>query len=401
MVLCAFPSVLSSEAGMRGTLRAESAVSGTLGATAMRRETSGNHTRELIGLGQTLWLDNISRTILDDGTLARYVHDFHISGLTSNPSIFEKAIGQGTRYDEAIRHSTAKSIEAIYLELALDDLRQAARLFGPVQRSSHHAEGWVSLEVSPLLADDSSKTIAAVADLHCRAVCKNFFIKIPGTPAGMRAIEESLFAGIPINVTLLFSREQYRAAAEAWMRAIERRIQAGLDPHVESVASLFVSRWDLAVNDRVSASLRNYLGIAVARHTYRAYRDLLESPRTQALIKHGARPQRLLWASTGTKDPGASDTLYVEALAAPDTINTLPDKTLQAFADHGTIVAPLARDGGDADRVLAEFAYAHIDLDALAQKLQRDGVAAFVKSWHALLNEIENKRVQRRRAIAS
>jgi transaldolase len=358
-----------------------------------------NGTKLLTDLGQVLWLDNINRALLEEGTLARYIHDFHVSGLTSNPSIFEKAIVEGDRYDVAIWRSAGRSAEQVYLELALEDLRNAAHLFEPKQRSSHGVDGWVSLEVSPLLADDAERTIAAVAELHRRAHSRNFFIKIPGTIAGAHAIEESLFAGIPINVTLLFSREQYRVAAEAWMRGIERRIQAGLDPRVESVASLFVSRWDVAVNDQVSASLRNHLGIAVAKDVYRVYRDLLESSRVRNLLVHGARPQRLLWASTATKDPGAADTLYVEALAAPDTINTLPDKTLQAFADHGKVVTPLASDGGDSDRVLAEFTHAHIDLEALAAKLQRDGVAAFVKSWHALMDGIEAK--ERRAAKAS
>lgn len=364
----------------------------------MVSRTPVNHTRELIELGQALWLDNLSRKLLDDGTLARYIHDFHISGLTSNPSIFEKAIAGSGHYDEALRSSTKHSAEEVYLELALEDLRRAAKLFAPIHRASHGVEGWVSLEVSPLLADDTAGTIAAVAELHRRADRHNVFIKIPGTPAGARAIEESLFAGIPINVTLLFSREQYRVAAEAWMRGVERRIAAGLDPRVDSVASLFVSRWDVAVNDRVSASLRNHLGIAVARRTYRAYCDLLESPRVRALARHGVRPQRLLWASTSTKDPGAADTLYVEALAAPATINTLPDKTLQAFADHGRVGAQLPHDGGDADRVLAEFAYAHIDLEALAAKLQHDGVADFVKSWHALMRIIDGKRMPHAKA---
>jgi transaldolase len=360
-----------------------------------------NHTRELVELGQTLWLDNVSRPMLDDGTLARYIHDFNISGLTSNPSIFEKAIIEGNAYDETIRNSTENSAEDVYLQLALQDLQRAAKMFAPLHRASHGADGWVSLEVSPLLADDTAATIASVADLHRRAARRNFFIKIPGTPAGARAIEESLFAGIPINVTLLFSREQYRVAAEAWMRGIERRIKADLDPRIDSVASLFVSRWDVAVNDRVSASQRNRLGLAVAKRTYRAYRDLLDSPRVQSLVRHGVRPQKLLWASTGTKDPGAPDTLYVDALAAPLTINTIPDKTLRAFAEHGKAPTLLARDGGDADRVLAEFTYAHIDLDALALKLQRDGVDAFAKSWRTLLHGIESKRMHLRHAKAS
>ena len=357
-----------------------------------------NHTRELVDLGQALWLDNISRSLLDDGTLAHYIHDFHVSGLTSNPNIFEKAIVDGSAYDAAIRNSTENSAEGVYLQLALQDLQRAAKMFAPSHRASHGADGWVSLEVSPLLADDTAGTIASVADLHRRTGRRNFFIKIPGTPAGARAIEESLFAGIPINVTLLFSREQYRVAAEAWMRGIERRIKADLDPRVDSVASLFVSRWDVAVNDQVSASQRNRLGIAMAKRTYRAYRDLLDSPRVQALIRKGVRPQKLLWGSTGTKDPGAPDTLYVDALAAPMTINTIPDKTLRAFADHGKAPTALARDGGDADRVLAEFTYAHIDLEALALKLQRDGVDAFVKSWYALLGGIESKRMHRAKA---
>jgi transaldolase len=358
-----------------------------------------NHTRYLTELGQALWLDNINRQLLDDGTLARYIHDFHVSGLTSNPSIFEKAILGSDLYDEAIWNSTSTTAEAVCQDLMLGDLRRAARLFDSKHRSSHGADGWVSLEVSPLLADDTRRTIAAVADLHNRAHCRNLFIKIPGTQAGARAIEESTFAGIPINVTLLFSREQYRVAAEAWMRGIERRIEAGLRARVDSVASLFVSRWDVAVNDQVSASLRNHLGIAVAKHVYRSYRDLLESTRMRHLLNHGARPQRLLWASTGTKDSAAADTLYVEALAAPDTINTLPAKTLEAFAEHGRIGAPPARDGGGSDRVLAEFVHAHIDLDALAEKLQRDGIAAFTRSWETLLHGIEGK--QQRRARAS
>lgn len=357
-----------------------------------------NHLGELIELGQALWLDDISRAMLDDDTLAGYIRDCHLSGLTSNPSIFEKAIVESGRYDEAIFASAQRRPEAVYLDLALEDLQRAAKLFAPMHRASHGADGWVSLEVSPLLADDTAGTIAAVADLHRRADRRNVFIKIPGTRAGVRAIEESLFAGIPINVTLLFSREQYRAVADAWVRAMERRLAAGLDPRVDSVASLFVSRWDVAVNDRVSASLRNHLGIAVARRVYRSYCDWLESARVRALVQHGVRPQRLLWASTGTKDPGASDTLYVAALAAPATINTLPEKTLQAFAAHGHIEAPLPRDGGDADRVLAEFSYAHIDLDALAAKLQQDGIAAFAKSWHALLRGIQEKRAPHAKA---
>jgi transaldolase len=350
-----------------------------------------NRNRELHQLGQSLWLDNISRGLLDDGTLAHYIRDLSVTGLTSNPSIFEKAIAQGDAYDAAIRADKSGSDETIFFDLAIDDLRRAADLFKPIHRSTAGVDGWVSLEVSPLLADDAENTIAAAIALHRRAQRENLFIKIPGTPAGNRAIEEAIFAGVPINVTLLFSREHYVACAEAWMRGIERRINAGLDPAIDSVASLFVSRWDIAVNDQVPEKLRNRLGIAIAQRTYGAYLETIDSPRAQALVNAGARPQRLLWASTGSKDPKAPDTLYVSALAAPDTINTMPDNTLKAFDDHGTLAGALARDGGDAESVIAEFNRAGVDTNALAKRLQREGAQAFEKSWHALLDGIKKK----------
>ncbi|MGC1817158.1 MAG: transaldolase [Casimicrobiaceae bacterium] len=351
------------------------------------------NTRRLHELGQSLWLDNITREILTNGTLARYIAELSVTGLTSNPTIFEHAIANGRFYDEAIGTLArqGKSGEDLFFTLARQDLTQAADLLQPVFEATDGVDGWVSLEVSPLLADDTAKTIRAAARQHAAAARPNLFIKIPGTPAGLPAIEESIFAGVPINVTLLFSREHYLAAAEAYLRGIERRIAAGLDPKVGSVASLFVSRWDVAVKEEVPPQRRNRLGIAVAMRTYKAYRDLLASARWQGLAKSGARAQRLLWASTGTKDPEAADTLYVEALAAPDTIDTLPEKTLHAYADHGKIGAALPVDGGDAEAVLEAFRREGIDDQVLAARLQREGADAFSKSWSALLSRIRAK----------
>jgi transaldolase len=352
-----------------------------------------NKAQELHDLGQSLWLDNITREILDNGTLRRYINEFSITGLTSNPTIFDEAIGNTAAYDEGIRAKAkvGKSGEALFMELALEDLRRAADLFRPVFDATDGVDGWVSMEVSPLLANDTAGSIAAAARIHAQAERPNLYVKIPGTPEGGPAIEESIFNGVPINVTLLFSREQYIVAAEAYLRGIERRIAAGRDPRVASVASLFVSRWDKAVGDKVPPELRNRLGIAIGGRTYRAYRELLASPRWKKLAAAGARPQRLLWASTGTKDPKASDTLYVEALAAPDTIDTVPEKTLRAFAEHGELKGVMAEDGGDAEAVLTRFAKAGIDTDALAIQLQRDGAQAFTKSWNELMTRIADK----------
>jgi transaldolase len=350
-------------------------------------------TRELHDLGQSLWLDNITRGILRDGTLRHYIDAFSVTGLTSNPTIFLHAMEKGDLYDDDIRQKTdeGSSGEALFFQLAIADLREAADLFRPIHDATRGMDGWASLEVSPLLANDTASTIRSAVELHRDADRPNIFVKIPGTPEGVPAIEESIFRGIPINVTLLFSAAQYIAAAEAYMRGIERRIAAGLDPRVRSVASLFVSRWDVAVQDKVPAALRNRLGIAVARRTYREYRKLLASPRWLALAKQGAHPQRLLWASTGTKDPSAPDTLYIEALAAPDTINTMPDKTLMGFADHGKVRGAMPADGGDADAVIAEFARAGIDDTALAAQLQREGTQSFDESWKDLLDRISSK----------
>lgn len=350
-------------------------------------------TQKLHALGQSLWLDNITREMLDDGTLKRYIDEFSVTGLTSNPTIFQKALAGGAAYDAEIAAAGADTdTEVLFIRLALADLTRAADLLRPVHDASGRMDGWVSMEVSPLLADDVSGTVEAARDIHRQAARDNLFIKIPGTAAGVKAIEESIFAGVPVNVTLLFSASQYEAVANAWMRGIERRLQNDLDPVVHSAASLFVSRWDAAVHDQVPAALRNRLGIAVAGQTWAAWRRLVASDRYQKLLKAGAPLQRLLWASTGTKDPNASDVLYVEALAAPDSINTIPDKTLEAFADHGRVQQHLTDDGGDSARVLAEFEHAGIDVAALAGKLQREGAAAFVQSWQQLMAEISRKR---------
>ncbi len=352
-----------------------------------------NTTQKLHDAGQRIWLDNITRALLSSGTLQRYIDEFSVTGLTSNPTIFDQAIESTGAYDDAIRTKRAqgKSGEALFFELALEDLTRAADLFRPVHERSGGVDGWVSLEVSPLLAHDARSSRHEARRLHDLAGRDNLFIKIPGTVQGLDAIADSIADGVPINVTLLFSREQYVAAADAYMDGIERRLSAGLDPEVDSVASLFVSRWDKAVSGRVPAELRNRLGIAVGQSTYQAYRQLLASARWQKLAAAGARPQRLLWASTGTKDPNAADTLYIDALAAPDTINTMPEKTLLAFADHGTVQRMLAPDGGDSGRVLEQFGRCGIDPAALAFELQREGAAAFSKSWNALLDRLASK----------
>jgi transaldolase len=343
--------------------------------------------------GQSLWLDNITRDLLEGGTLKRYIDELSVTGLTSNPTIFDHAIKNSSAYDAAIRKKVkeGKSGEELFFELALEDLTRAADLFRPIWDRTRGVDGWVSLEVSPLLAHDTASTLAAAKALHARAGRPNLLIKIPGTPEGLPAIEEAIFAGVPINVTLLFSPEQYLAAAGAFVRGIERRLALDLEPEVGSVGSVFISRWDAAVAGRLPDALRNQLGIAIAKRTYKAYRTLLGSPRWQRVFNAGARPQRLLWASTGTKDPGASDVLYVKALAAPFTVNTMPEGTLKALADHGALGEMLTADGGDSEKALARFAEAGIDVDALATQLQDEGAKSFVKSWRELMDVIASK----------
>ncbi len=352
-----------------------------------------NPTHELHALGQRLWLDNITRDLLDSGTLARYIRDFSITGLTSNPTIFEHAITNGDSYDAGMLALAAAGLsgEALLFRLVIEDISRAADLFLPVFNASAGNDGWVSLEVSPLLADNTAHTIQAANQLHEQAARPNLFIKIPGNAAGLRAVEEVIFDGVPVNVTLLFSCSQYLAAAQAYMRGIERRQEAGLSPAVASVASLFVSRWDVAAREHRPATLRNRLGIAIAMRTYKAHCDLLASARWQRLAAAGARPQRLLWASTATKDPAAPDTLYVQALAAPGTINTLTEKTLLALADHGETVRAMSVDAGSAESITQAFRREGLDEEALASRLQHEGVESFAASWHALLSLIREK----------
>src|SRR5260370_6058749 len=357
-----------------------------------------NPTKKLHDLGQSLWLDNITRDMLNSGTLKRYIDELSVTGLTSNPTIFDSAIRKSTMYDADIQASSGKPGEQLFFDLALADLTRAADLFQPVFNRTDGVDGWVSLEVSPLLAHDTDSTLGAARALHRRGGKPNLFIKIPGTAEGLPAIEAAIFAGVPVNVTLLFSREQYIAAAEAYVRGVERRIEAGLNPAVASVASLFVSRWDAAVSGKVPAELTNRLGIAIAQRAYKAYLELLDSPRFRRAANAGARAQRLLWASTGTKDPKASDILYVKALAAPFTVDTMPEGTLKAFADHGEVGQALAPDRRDCETVLANFAKAGIDIDALAARLQEEGATSFVKSRNDLMACIEAKPVAIRKA---
>ena len=351
-----------------------------------------NATRILHNLGQSLWLDNITRSLLKTGRLRRYIDEFSVTGLTSNPTIFDHAINSGD-YDDAIKSKLGqgKSGEKLFIELALEDLKQAADLFRPVYERTCGVDGWVSLEVSPLLAHDTKSTIAAAKDLHAEAQCPNLMIKIPGTAEGLPAIEEAIFAGVPINVTLLFSADQYLAAANAFMRGIERRIEAGLKPDVRSVASIFISRWDVAVAGKVPEVLNDRLGIAIAKRIYKAYLGLLSSPRWMRAYNAGARPQRLLWASTGTKDPKASDVLYVKALAAPFTVNTMPEGTLQALAEHGDVGTTMPADGGNSEEELARFAGENIVVEALSNQLQDEGAKSFVNSWNDLMGVISSK----------
>jgi transaldolase len=347
-------------------------------------------TKTLHERGQSLWLDNITRSMLDDGTIQRYIDSYSVTGLTSNPSIYDKAIGSGD-YDDAIRSKAGQGLapEELFFELAIEDLRRAADLFLPIHERTDGVDGWVSLEVSPLLAYDTTRTVEAAKTLHARAGRSNLFIKIPGTPEGLPAITETIAAGVPVNVTLLFSADHYRAAADAYLQGVERRIANGLDPAVGSVASVFMSRWDAAVAKQVPTELQDTLALAVGLDVYRSYRQLMNSDRFQRLENAGARMQRLLWASTSTKDPAAPDTLYVHGLAAPFTVNTMPDGTLEAFFDHGEVGDPLPANGGDADALLARFTGAGVDLGDVAARLQRDGAASFVNAWNELMDRIK------------
>lgn len=357
-------------------------------------------TQQLHDLGQSLWLDNITRDLLTNGTLKRYIDEFSVTGLTSNPTIFDHDIRNSAAYDTSIRDKllSGKEAEAIFFDLALEDITSAADLFRARHEQTNGVDGWVSLEVSPLLAHDTTTTVEAAKELFLRIARPNVFIKIPGSREGVSAIEEAIFAGVPVNVTLLFSHEQYLAAAEAYLRGIERRIDAGLNPNVPSVASVFISRWDVAVTGKVPAALRNQLGIAIAQRVYSAYHSFVSSERSHRIYNFGARPQRLLWASTGTKDPTASDTLYVKALAVPFTVNTMPEKTLKAFADQGKIETILTTNASAAEGTLKQFSESGVDIDALATQLQDDGTNSFVKSWKDLIDVISSKGIELKNA---
>jgi transaldolase len=349
------------------------------------------HTHQLHEQGLSLWLDNITRGLLRSGTLDKYIHELSISGLTSNPTIFDHAIRNTDFYDDAIRQkaNSGLPVEKLFFELAIEDLSQAASLFKPIYERTNGLDGWVSLEVSPKLAYDTEGTLQAARQLHDLAGLPNLFIKIPGTQQGLPAIEEAIFAGVPVNVTLLFSAEQYTAAAQAYLRGVERRIAAGLNPAVRSVASIFISRWDKATLGKAPAVLQDKLGIAVAQRAYLAYRAFLNSERMLRAMNFGAHPQRLLWASTSTKDPQASDILYIRSLIAPYTINTMPEETLLDFADHGQAGPPLPLEGGDSEQVIADFEKAGFGYEELAATLQKEGAQSFVKSWNDLLETIE------------
>jgi transaldolase len=349
-------------------------------------------TERLHESGQSIWLDNITREMLDSGQLQTYIDDYSVTGLTSNPSIFDKAIAAGG-YDDAIREKGARGTQAepLFFELAIEDLRRAADAFLPVHERTAGLDGWVSLEVSPLLAHDPETTVEVAKELYNEAARPNLLIKIPGTKEGLLAIEEAIAAGIPVNVTLLFSAGQYAAAADAYMRGIDRRIEAQQDPVVGSVASVFMSRWDVAVQDQVPPHLRDRLAVAIGLQVYRAYRDVMDADRWQRLQSAGARMQRLLWASTSTKDPRAPEDLYLQCLGAPFTVTTVPEATLRAFHDHGHVGTPMPADGGDSDATLADFTGAGVDPDALAAKLQSDGAKSFVDAWNDLIAHIDEQ----------
>jgi len=351
-------------------------------------------TKSLALAGQSVWIDDITRPMLTEGTLARYISEYGVTGLTSNPTIYSKAVAQGHHYDDIILAGArpGRTDEEIFYDLALRDLGEAADLFRDIYLRTDGVDGFVSLEVSPLLSDDAKASVYWATELHRRAARPNLFIKIPGTTAGLVAIEESIFAGIPVNVTLLFSAEQYRSAAEAYLRGIERRIDAGLSTDVPSVASLFVSRWDVAANPGLPPELKNRLGIAVSRKAYALSLELHSSARWRRAMNFGMRPQRLLFGSTSTKDPSASDTLYVSSLVAPYTVDTIPEKTLLAFADHGELGRQCDRDTGEADTILTRVRASGVDVNALAARLQREGTESFDKSWRELLASIQSRR---------
>lgn len=354
------------------------------------------HTFNLHRQGVSLWLDNITRKMLDNGVLQQYITEFSVTGLTSNPSIFEAAIAKTGDYDEAIRKGSNDGLsdEEVFFNLAIEDIQRAADLFLPAYKATNGLDGYVSIEVSPLLAFDAENTIKAAKAIHDKVNRPNVFIKIPGTRQGLRAIERSIAEGIPINVTLLFSAEQYEAAANAYLKGVESRIEKGLNPDIRSVASVFISRWDKAVADKTPDGLKNKLGLAVSHKIYYSYLIFLGSQRIHKAMNSGVMPQRLLWASTGTKDPNASDILYVKNLVVPYTVNTIPENTLHAFADHGDSSQLMPGNIIEAEEIISQFKDLSVDYFQLAEQLQSEGAEAFRKSWYNLLESIALKRKQ-------
>jgi transaldolase len=352
------------------------------------------NTKHLNEKGQSIWLDNITRKMIDDGTLKRYIDELSVTGLTSNPSIFDSAIAKTEYYDSSIAKDGSRDItdEELFFSLAVEDIQRAADLFMPLYKKTNGLDGFVSIEVSPLLAYDTENTIKAAKDIFQRVNRPNTFIKIPGTPEGLPAIEAAISEGIPVNVTLLFSAEQYLAASQAYLRGVEARIQRGVNPDVRSVASVFVSRWDKAVADKVPAKLNNRLGMAIMGDVFSAYQKFLASDRVRRIMNEGAFPQRLLWASTGTKDPDAPDTFYIDRLVSPFTVNTIPEATLLAFADHGKAGDIMKVNTAASEKELSMFSEAGIDYSALGSKLQKDGAEAFISSWKHLIESIREKR---------
>jgi transaldolase len=356
--------------------------------------TTVNPARQLHEAGQSLWLDSINRAMLGSGDLARYVDQLAVTGLTSNPTILGHAMAASHDYEGSLRALLAQGVSGpqdLVYAAAFEDLGQAANLFRPAWQASGGEDGYVSVEVPPDLAYDAPATVALARHLHAMAGFPNLLVKVPGTPQGLTVLEELVDAGIGVNVTLLFSDTHYLRTAEAYMRALERRLARGEDLAVPSVASVFVSRWDKAADSLLPKPLHGRLGVAMAQKVYSSYQSLLASDRWRDLEAGGARPQRVLWASTSAKDPALPDTYYVEKLASPGTINTMPEKTLIAFADHGTVGEMLRDDYASGEETVAEVAAKGVDVDALGESLQRQGARAFSADWSALLDAIAAK----------
>lgn len=359
---------------------------------------------ELSQLGQAVWLDFIRRSFISSGELQGLL-DAGVRGITSNPTIFEKAIAGSNDYDSEMEQLVAegRSVDEIYEALAINDIAQAADMLRPLYDSTGGTDGFVSLEVSPTLAHDTFGTIDDAKRLFATLHRPNIMIKIPGTPEGVPAITEVIAAGVNVNVTLLFSLEQYEAIANAYIAGLECRVAAGLEiKHIASVASFFVSRVDTAVDKLLDAQGHSDMvgkaAIANAKLAYARFKELFSGPRWEKLAAKGAQLQRPLWASTGTKDVRFSDTLYVDTLIGPHTVNTMPPATIDAFMDHGTVKSTVEDDVEGARKYLEQLAELNIDMDAITDKLQIDGVDSFAKSFESLMQSVADKREATQRA---